>query len=162
MAKGGKVWNVRSEGVSYKIEFVKNQIIINNGEPTKLRKFKAKSKFASVDYFIPIGGKEAVLHVKSYAQPELVLDGVDCATGKAYVPTKMPGWCWVFIILHAINFGLILGGAIGGALAMLMVTLTMSVAANNKSTGVRVATCIAIWVVSTLVELFIAFLIPGI
>ena len=63
-----------------------------------------------------IEGKEAVLHITQFGAPVLSHNGRDCATGEKYVPRKVPGWTWVFTILHAIDFFLLIGWAIGGVI----------------------------------------------
>ena len=69
----------------------------------------------------------------------------------------MPGWAWVFIVLHVIDFFFLVGGAIGGILQVFIVTAIAAVASNRKkSTGVRVLVCIGIWLLSTIAQFILA------
>ena len=104
-----------------------------------------------------IEGKEAEIHIKQFGAPVLSYDGRDCATGEAYVPTKIPGWVWVFVVLHAIDFFFLIGGAIGGAVQALVIAAMASVASNRKKpTGVRVLICVGIWLLSTALQFILA------
>lgn len=38
----------------------------------------------------------------------------------------IPGWAWVFVVLHALNFFLLLGGAVGGAIQGVVIYLLYS------------------------------------
>ena len=74
------VWNFKAQDIPYRVEFEKNMVSINNAEPVKLNKLTKKSDFFGTDYSIPIEGKEAVLHIRSFSAPVLSYDGRDCAT----------------------------------------------------------------------------------
>ena len=157
MAAKEMVWNFQVQGIPYKIELKKNQVSVNGAEPVKLNKLTRKSNFIETNYSIMIEGKEAVLQIKQFGAPVLSYDGRDCATGEEYIPLKMPGWTWVFIVLHAIDFFFLIGGAIGGVVQVLIVAAMASVASNTKmSTGVRVLACLGIWLVSTVVQFILA------
>ena len=157
MATKEMVWNIEVESVPYKIEFKKNQVSVNGREPVKLNKLKKTGNTWVTNYAIPLQDKEATLHISSFAQPVLSLDGRDCSTGEVYEPVKVPGWVWVFIVLHALNFFLLIGGAIGGAIQALVIYPMISVAANTKKkTSTRVLTCLGMWLLSTVVQFFLA------
>lgn len=158
MAAKEMVWNLEVQGVPYKIELKKNKVSVNGNEPVKLNKLARKSTFTETNYSIMIEGKEAVLHIRQFGGPILSYDGRDCATGEEYIPAKMPAWTWVFIVLHAIDFFLLIGGAIGAALQVLVIAAMASVASNTKkSTGMRVLACVGIWLLSTIVQVILAF-----
>ena len=113
MAAKNKVWNIDVEGIPYKIEFEKNKVIINNGTPLKLKQLKKLSgSTVETNYELPIENGDVVLHIRT---SELILSyrNRDCETGEEYVPMTIPGWAWVFVVLHALNFSLLLGGAVG-------------------------------------------------
>ena len=68
-----------------------------------------------------------------------------------------PKWVWIFVVLHAINFFLIIGGAVGGALQGAVICFLVSVSSNQKkTTAVRVLSCLGIWIAATVVEFILA------
>lgn len=157
MAANEMVWNIEVEGVPYKIELKKNKISINGREPMKLNKLLKTGNTWETTYRVPLDGKEALLHVRQFSAPALSFQGKDCSTGEEYVPMKVPGWVWIFIVLHAIDFFILIGGAIGGALQFLVIALMVSASANTKKkTSVRVLSCVAIWLLSTIVQFILA------
>ncbi len=157
MAAKEMVWNFDAQGIPYKIKLKKNKVSINGAEPVALDMFKRKSNFIGVNYSIMIEGKEAILHMRQFGAPVLSYDGRDCATGKEYTPVKVPGWTWVFIVLHAIDFFFLIGGAVGGVVQALIAIAMATVASDTrKSTGVRVLACLGIWLVSTVVQFVLA------
>ncbi len=157
MAAKEMVWNFEVQGIPYRVELKKNAISVNGAEPVKLNKLARKSSLTETHYSMMIEGKEAVLHVKQFGAVVLSYDGRDCATGEEYIPAKMPGWAWVFIVLHVIDFFFLIGGAIGGILQVFIVTAIAAVSSNRKkSTGVRVLVCIGIWLLSTIAQFILA------
>ena len=157
MAAKEMVWNFEVQGIPYRVELKKNAISVNGAEPVKLNKLARKSSLTETHYSMMIEGKEAVLHVRQFGAVVLSYDGRDCATGEEYIPAKMPGWAWVFIVLHAIDFFFLIGGAIGGILQVFIVTAIAAVSSNRKkSTGVRVLVCIGIWLLSTIAQFILA------
>ena len=158
MAAKEMVWNFKVQGIPYKIQLKKNKVSVNGAEPVKLNRLTRKSNFMETNYSMMIEGKEATLHIRQFGAPVLSYDGRDCATGEEYIPVKVPGWTWIFIVLHAIDFFFLIGGALGGALQALIAMAMASVASNTKmSTGVRVLACLGIWLSSTIVQFIIAF-----
>ena len=157
MAAKEMVWNFVAQGVPYKIELKNDKVSVNDAEPIKLNKLSRKSNLIETTYSMMIEGKEAGIHIKQFGAPVLSYDGRDCATGEAYVPTKIPGWVWVFVVLHAIDFFFLIGGAIGGAVQALVIAAMASVASNRKKpTGVRVLICAGIWLLSTALQFILA------
>lgn len=151
------VWNFEVQGIPYKVELKKNKVSINNAEPVKLAKLARKSSLWETHYSMMIEGKEAVIHIKQYGNPVLSYDGKDCATGEEYVPTKVPVWAWVFIVLHIADWFFLIGGAIGAAIQVLVLAAIAAVSSNTKkSTGMRVLVCAAIWLLSTAVQFVLA------
>lgn len=158
MAAKEMVWNFAVQGIPYRIELKKNKVSVNGAEPVALNNFTKKSNLIETNYSMMIEGKEATLHIRQFSAPVLSYDGRDCATGEEYIPAKVPGWTWVFIVLHAIDFFFLIGGALGGALQALIAIAMASIASNTKmSTGVRVLACLGMWLVSTVVQFIIAF-----
>lgn len=157
MAAKEMVWNFEVQGIPYRVELKKNAISVNGAEPVKLNKLARKSSLTETHYSMMIEGKEAVLHVRQFGAVVLSYDGRDCATGEEYIPAKMPGWAWVFIVLHVIDFFFLVGGAIGGILQVFIVTAIAAAASNRKkSTAVRVLVCIGIWLLSTIAQFILA------
>ena len=70
---------------------------------------------------------------------------------------KLPGWVVVFYVLYIINIFAVLGGAVGALINATMATITTTIVNNKKlSSGKKVAICIAIYVVTTVLEFVIA------
>ena len=150
-------WNIVVDEVSYKIELTKNKVSVNGADPVKLNKFKQQAKYPHMEYYIPVGSREVVLNIPQGKEPVLTMDGRDCVTGEPFEMVPMPKWAWVFIVLHIINYFLLIGGAIGGALAAGLSATSISIASNTKmSTGKRVGICVAIWLVASVLELLLA------
>ena len=157
MAAKEMVWNFEVQSIPYRIELKKNKVSVNGAEPVKLTKLARKSNLLETNYSMMLEGKEAVLHIRQFGAPILTYDGRDCATGEAYIPRKVPAWTWVFIVLHALDFFFLIGGAIGGVVQVLIITALASVASNTKkSTGLRVLVCAGIWLLSTVVQFILA------
>ena len=105
-----------------------------------------------------IEGKEAVLHIRQFGAPILSYEGRDCATGEEYTPAKMPVWGWIFVVLHALDWFLLIGGAIGAVIQVLVIAAIATVASNTKkSTGMRIAVCAGIWLLSSAVQFVLAY-----
>ena len=153
-------WNITVDEVTYKIELTKNKVTVNGGEPVKLNKLKHQSKYPNMEYYIPVGSKEVVLNTRPAGEPVLTMDGRDCVTGEPFELNELPKWAWVFIVLHGLNFFLLIGGAIGGACFGGLSVLTTTIASNGEmSTGKRVGICVAIWLVASILELILAVVI---
>jgi len=162
MAAQAYSWDVNVDGNIYKVEFAKNKISINGGEGVKINKFKSKSMFPNSQYFLPLGNKEAVLNIRQGADPVLTIDGRDCKTGEPFTLSKMPGWGWVFIVLHVINFFILIGGAIGGALCGGLCVISAGIASNGgKTTGKKVAGCVILWLVASVIEFILAIILAS-
>lgn len=153
-------WNIVVDEVSYKIELTKNKVSVNGADPVKLNKLKQQAKYPHMEYYIPVGSREVVLNIPQGKEPVLTMDGRDCVTGEPFEMVPMPKWTWVFIVLHIINFFLIIGGAIGGALAGCFCMTTTMIASDTKmSTGKRVGICVAIWLGASVLEFILAVVI---
>lgn len=137
--------------------YIVNLYSLDNGDAIKLNKIKQQSKYPNMEYYIPVGDREVVLNLIQGKQPILTMDGRDCVTGEPFELTKMPKWTWVFIVLHILNFFILIGGAIGGACAGGLSAWTATIASDNKmSTGKRVGICVAIWLVASVLEFILA------
>ena len=151
------VWNFEIQNIPYKIELKKNKLSINNAEPVKLNKFSRKSNLMETNYSILIEGKEAVLHIRQFGAPILSYEGRDCATGEEYIPAKVPVWGWIFVVLHVLDWFFLIGGAIGAVIQVLVIAAIATVASNTKkSTGMRIAVCAGIWLLSSAVQFVLA------
>lgn len=160
MAAQSYSWNITVDEMTYRVDFVKNKISINGGEGVKLNKFKSKSMFPNSQYFLQLGNKEAILNIRQGGDPVLTIDGRDCNTGEPFELSKMPGWGWVFIVLHVINFFMLIGGAIGGALCGGLCVISAGIASNGeKTTGKRVAGCVILWLVASVIELILVIIL---
>ena len=123
-----KKWNVKIDERMYDIE-LKGRKLLVNGEVMKLGPYRKKTGLTHEEYEVPIGSKKALLVIRNLSAPVLAIDNRDCATGEEYVPVKMPGWSYVFVVLHCLNF---FNGAIGALLAIIGIALTTSISCNRK------------------------------
>ena len=157
MAAKETVWNFEAQGIPYRVELKKNKVSVNGGDPVKLNKLSRKSTLLETGYSMTIEGKEAVIHIRQFGTPVLSYDGRDCTTGEEYIPVKVPGWVWVFIVLHAIDFFFLIGGAIGAAVQILVIFWMATIASKTeKPTALRVLACTGIWLLSSIVQFFMA------
>ena len=153
------VWNIVEEDVPYIIKLVGNKLTVNNNAPVKYTKLnKAVTEGKGANYEVPVGNKTAILRINSYAAPVLTLDGRDCSTGEIYEAPKLPWWVWIFVVIHALGFVFLVGGAVGGAIQGCVIVLLMGVASQkNKSTWLRVALCTAILAISFIAQCVFAY-----
>lgn len=127
-----KAWDVIINGQSYHVELKGSKIAVN-GTTMKLKDLKKERKMHYGTWEIPLGGTRAILYGSGWLagiQQRLVMDGRDVATGEEYRPVeKLPVWAYIFIVLHAVN---LLNGAFGACLAVIGITATISISANEK------------------------------
>ena len=160
-----KNWNITDGEHVYKIVFEKNKVAIDNAPPVALRKLERKPQPHSIEaiYKIPVGGREANLHIDYMGSVVLEMDGFDCKTGEAHIAKKMQAWSWIFIILHIFNFFLLIGGAIGGALTALAIAMTVTLAGDSSKKLIkRVLACIGVYIGAIIIDLIIIQLLVGI
>lgn len=154
-----KEWNVKIDDQMYTVSLKGRKVTVNN-EVLKLYKYKKKSGLVHEEYEIPIGAKTGLIVIKNMSAPQLVIDGRDCATGEEYEPIKIPKWAYIFVVLHFVNF---LNGALGVVLAIIGLSLTVSVSCNKKmNVGIRILLDIGILVASIALVFGIAYLVAGI
>lgn len=161
MAAKEKVWNVVVEEVPYKVTLVGNKISVNNEEPVKFTKLqKAVGEGKGSNYIVPLGNQNAVLRVHTFGSVALTLDGKDCMTGEAYEPPKTPWWIWIHVVLHALGFFFLIGGAIGGAIQGGVICVMLAIASDNKSSNAKkIGVCTAILAISLIAQFALALLI---
>ncbi|MDE6388503.1 MAG: hypothetical protein K2L82_11935 [Lachnospiraceae bacterium] len=124
-------WNVTVEGEVYDIEYINNKKIIVNGRQLRLKDYQSKLTMTTTEHEIPLGSQKALLIVQAMNRAQLIMDGVDCASGDnmknlngvkdvkggtEHVPAKLPNWTYIFIMLHCVN---LLNGLSGCAAAIL-------------------------------------------
>lgn len=124
-----KAWNVKIDEQTYTVKMKGSNVEINGEKLVLNKKYKKKTGLVHEEYEFPVGSKTALLVRKNLSAPQLVIDGVDCATGEQYVPFKMPWWSYLFVILHLINF---LNGAIGGLAAIVGIGATTAISTNSR------------------------------
>ena len=159
MAANDLVWNIVVDDVPYTITMAKNKVSVNNGEPIKYTKLKrAVGEGKGANYEVPVGNRKAILRISTYSGPVLTLDGKDCRTGKVYEEPKMPWWVFIHIILHAVGFFALIGGAVGGAMQGAGISILSMVASRkDKSTAFRVAVCTLILITSWIIQFMLAY-----
>ncbi|MDE5910212.1 MAG: hypothetical protein K2H52_15955 [Lachnospiraceae bacterium] len=154
-----KLWNVKIDEQMYNVE-LKGRKLTVNGENIKLRKYRKKSGLIHEEYEFPIGSKTAFLDLRNMNGSVLVIDNKDCATGETYVPVKVPGWAYIFIVLHCLNF---LNGAIGGAMAVIGMMLTAAISSNRKINVIlRVLLDLVVLVLAIAAVFGVALMIAGV
>lgn len=155
-------WNITDGEHVYKIVFEKNKVAIDNDPPVALRKFERKSNFIEKIYKIPVGGRDANLHIGTMGSVALEMGGFDCKTGEEYIAKKMPAWSWIFIVLHMVNFFVLIGGAIGGAITALTIGMTATLAGDSSKKLInRVLACIGIYIGAIIIDILILKLLVG-
>lgn len=155
-------WNIITEtGESIRVTLEKKQIIVNGNTPIALKTAKStESSILETVYDIPLGnGEIAKLCIGTFdGKYVLVYNGTDVETGLEHKIADVPKWIFIFVALYVINFFVVLGGALGGAIAMAALAASARIAANQeKSKAFRYIMCILIYVGVTIVSLIIAF-----
>ena len=155
-----KPWNVVVDGKQYEIK-AKGYKLVVNGEKNKLKNLMSKKDGMWKIYELPLGPKKAELYVNTWiGGMKLVMDGVDCATGKPYTPQKLPKWAFLFLVIHLAYILFLMGGALGVLMTFLGMVATISVSCNNNmSVGVRILLNIGILIAFAAVDLGIVLLI---
>ena len=154
-------WNLNVEGNIYNIAFDKNKVFINGNKVKRLKTVKG-STVIEHGYELALGNQSAVLWVPSFRgeNPVLTYNGINVLTGQGHELKKIPGWIYVFAVLYIIDFVVLLGGALGGALNFAMYAFTNKIAVDTKkSPATRVVLCTVFYIVVTVVELIIAMLL---
>lgn len=155
-----KAWDIRIDEQNYSVKLKGGKVLINGEKLVLNRKYKKKTGLVHEEYEFPIGSKTALLVMKNLSSPQLVIDGVDCATGEKYVPFKMPWWSYIFVVLHLINF---MNGAIGGLMAVVGVGATTAVSTNTRmNVLLRVLLDAVILVLAYAIVFAIAFAVAGV
>lgn len=124
-------WNVMADGVEYEIEYINNKKIRVNGNELALKDYQTKLTMTTTEHELTLGSKKALLIVKSLNSAQLIMDGVDCASGKEEVPgpNRLPKWAYIFVILHCVNF---LNGLSGCAMAILGIGSVQLISSSKK------------------------------
>lgn len=157
-----KPWNVVVDGTNYEVK-PKGAKVVVNGEKKKLKNLMSKKDGMWKIYELPLGAKKAEIYVNTWiGGMRLVMDGIDCATGKPYTAQKLPKWAYLFLIIHLAYILFLMGGALGVLMAFLGIMATISVSSNsNMPVGLRVLADIGIAVAFALVDLGVVFLISS-
>ncbi len=113
----GKSWIVEVDGKSWEVGFSGEEVTVN-GEGNKLKDLWARKNGNWTIYGVPIEAKRAELYINmEIGRINLVIDGIDCETGKPLDIPETPGWA-----IHIIDIGLILlivkGGILGCLIAL--------------------------------------------
>ena len=154
----GKLWNVKIDEQMYNLE-LKGKKLLVNGEDIKLKKYRKKTGLIHEEYEFPLGSKPAFLDLINMKSSVRVIDNKNCDTGEEYVPIKTPGWAYIFVVLHCLNF---LNGALGAAFAVIGIMLTVSISSNRKmNVVVRVLLDLAILVVAVIAIFAVALMLTG-
>lgn len=156
-------WDVKVDENNYNITLENNQVSINNGQAVNMNRLKRESVFPCTKYYIPLGDKEAVLNIGLSDRPVLTMDGRNCVTGEPFTLVKMPGWGWIFVVLHILNCIIWLFGILGMVIVVGVTKQTMEIACDGKkSTKERVVDSVKFWLRTTLVEVFVGGMLYGV
>ena len=149
-----KTWDVGVDGQGYHIELKNNKKVSINGEELKLKNYVKKTGLVHTEYELQLGSKTALLVLMSMNQPHLYIDNRDFETGAEYTPLKIPGWAYIFMVLHCFNF---LNGAIGGVMAVVGITFATYISCNkNMNIIIRLLLNIALLVLIFGIVLIVA------
>ncbi len=153
-----KPWNVVVDERQYEVK-AKGYKLVVNGEAVKLKNLMSKKSGMWKIYELPLGAKKAEYYVNNWiGGVKLVMDGVDCATGKPFTAPELPKWAYVFLIVHLAYILFLMGGALGVLMAFLGMVATISVSCNkNMSVAVRVLLDIGILVAFAAADLGIVY-----
>lgn len=155
-----KAWDVKIDGQTYSVKMKGSNVEINGEKLVLNKKYKKKTGLVHEEYEFPVGSKTALLVRKNLSAPQLVIDGVDCATGETYVPFKMPWWSYIFIVLHFINC---LNGAIGLLAFVVAIGATTSISTNTRmNVGVRILLDAVVLVLAYAVVFGLAVALAGV
>lgn len=150
--KMNKEWNILIDNQQYHIALKKKGKAVINGEELLLKTCSKKSGRMYTEYEIRLGSKTVLLVLSNAAGAQLIVDNRDYETGEEYVSPEMPWWAFIFIVLEislmAVGLtGIIVGGALGGAMIGVGVVFTMSISCNRKKgTLERILLNIAVFV----------------
>ncbi len=87
-----KPWNVVVDGKQYEVKAKGGKLVVN-GETNKLKTLMSKKEGMWKVYELPLGAKKAQYYVNNWVGGvKLVMDGVDCATGKPFTAKNPPKW----------------------------------------------------------------------
>lgn len=147
-----KSWDVVVDGEKYHIVW-KNRVVQVNDQEMKVKSLPMERKMAYGRWTIPVGNTEAYFYGSGWLASggnRLVINGLDCETGEEYTPLeKLPAWAYIFIVLHAVN---LINGAFGAMLAVLGITVTISIVSNQKlNTALKILLCLGMLAASVAV-----------
>ncbi len=149
-------WDVLADGTQHRVALEEGWLWVDENAALPLRKYQKRTHLREQEFLIPVGDKKASLHILSQkdSAPVLSFEGRNCATGGEYRVAMPPGWAWTFAVLYILNWLLIVGGAIGGAIWSVCAWFTMRIAADGQTSTVkRVLISIGIYVITTIVTL---------
>lgn len=155
-----KPWNVVVDGRQYEIKARGGSLVVN-GEKNKLKNLMSKKDGMWKIYELPLGPKKAEYYVNTWiGGTKLVMDGVDCATGKPFTATRLPKWAYIFYV-GFVALGA-LGGAVGWLAAVVGILSTTGVSCNEKfSVPVRILLDLVILIACWAVVFGIAIVLSG-
>ncbi|MCI9162293.1 MAG: hypothetical protein HFG59_03400 [Lachnospiraceae bacterium] len=157
-----KPWNVVVDGKQYEVKAKGGKLVVN-GETNKLKTLMSKKEGMWKVYELPLGAKKAQYYVNNWVGGvKLVMDGVDCATGKPFTAKNPPKWTYVFLVIHLLYILFLMGGALGVLMAFVGMMATISVSCNtNMPVGVRILLNIGILVAFAAADVGIVYLVGG-
>lgn len=158
-----KPWKVVVDGKQYEVK-AKGYKLVVNGEKHKLKNLMSKKDGMWRVYELPLGGgKKAEYYVNSWVGgAKLVMDGVDCATGKPFTAKNPPKWAYIFLVIHLLYIFFLIGGALGVMMAFFGIMATISVSSNdNLPVAVRILLNIGILIAFAAADLGILYLFRG-
>ncbi len=152
-------WSFSIGKQNYNVLFENGKLIsVNGAEAVKIAKLKSKeSNMLEAVYDVDLGnGQIAKLCIRK-KEATLIYEGKNLENGQKYEIIQIPKWAYVFVALYVVNFFLIIGGALGGAINMASAVISATIASDSKKNAtVRVIQCILIYVVVTFVSFFLA------
>ena len=152
-------WDVLADGTQHHVALEEGWLSVDENAAVPLRQYKRKEHLKEREFLIPIGNQTAALHIlkQKNSDPVLSFQGRNCATGEVYEVQKVPGWGWIFIVLYAINYYAVLGGALGGLVSGGCIAATLGIAAKKEmSTAQKVLLSVGLYIAATVVSVIVA------
>ena len=160
-------WNFSTtDGMPVAISLRKNSwLSVNGSQEVKIKTIKnsADSNYFESVFDVALPNGEIAQLFSSTTQKHLVYNGRDVVTGEECTVASIPAWAWVFVVLYAINFFAVLGGALGGVVNIFAIIFTIQIATRSKkSTGVKILLNVLLFIGVVILSLLIASLFLGI
>ncbi len=149
-------------GVQHRVGTTLTKIVLDD-EPYSASELIVNNK-RSVGrvYKLPIDNAEVLLYIDVFSKMSVIVNGIDVDTGKERVISAPGASFYVFLVLYAATFILILGGAIGGAINALGFYLSNAIYRSEKISKVqKILISIVLYIVLLVIEIILAYYVSA-